>query len=399
MSGVISRGIKAPIIRKGDDLVEIVVENVLAASKEDNFSVKDKDVIAITESIVARSQGNYIHVDDIAEDIKAKYNKGETLASIGVVFPILSRNRFAMCLRGIARSAKEVIMVFSFPKDEVGNPIMDKKLLWNYPEENFYTNYYDVNLFEEMFGKYKHPFTGMDYVDYYRSIIEGEGARAKVVYSNNPASILKFTANILCSDIHTRMDTKYAIELKSKEAKVLTLCDIMNESISGSGYHPEYGLLGSNKATETTLKLFPRDAQDLVEAVQKEMFNRTGKTLEVMIYGDGAFKDPVGGIWELADPVVSPNYTSGLKGTPNELKLKYLADDKFANINGEELKTAIEEEIKNKEKDLIGNMASEGTTPRKYVDLLGSLADLTSGSGDKGTPIILIQNYFSNYAD
>ncbi len=399
MSGVISRGIKAPIIRQGDNLVDIVVDNVLAASMKDNFQLQDKDVIAITESIVARSQGNYIHVDHIAADIKNKYNNGETLESIGVVFPILSRNRFAMCLRGIARSAKEVIMVFSFPKDEVGNPIMDKKLLWNYPEENFYTNYYEVNIFEEMFGKYKHPFTGMDYVEYYRSIIEGEGAKAKVVFSNNPVSILKFTGNILCADIHTRRDTKYAIELKCKEAKVLTLCDIMNESINGSGYHPEYGLLGSNKATETTLKLFPRDSQDLVEAVQKEMLNRTGKNLEVMIYGDGAFKDPVGGIWELADPVVSPNYTAGLSGTPNELKLKYLADDKYANISGEELKAAIEEEIKNKEKELIGNMASEGTTPRQYTDLLGSLADLTSGSGDKGTPIILIQNYFSNYAD
>ena len=391
--GTVSRGIRAPIIRQGDDLSLIVIKSLLDASKSSNFTFNDKDVICITESIVARSQGNYITIEDIATDVKKKLG-GET---IGVIFPILSRNRFAMVLKGIARGCKKIVLMLSYPSDEVGNSFLsydeldDKKI-------NPYSDILDLNKFRELFGIKYHEFTGVDYVSYYEKIIKDEKCEVEIIFANQPKAILNYTDIVLTCDIHTRERTKKI--LKKNGAKiVLGMDDLCTESINGSGYNEKYGLLGSNKASEEKLKLFPKskESQELVEKIQKEFLEKTGKKVEVMIYGDGAFKDPQGKIWELADPVVSPAFTEGLKGTPNELKLKYLADNDFAMLKGDELKDAISKEISKKDKDLKGKMASEGTTPRQLTDLIGSLCDLTSGSGDKGTPIVLIQGYFDNY--
>jgi len=393
MAGTISRGIKAPIIREGDDIVKIVADSVLAAAEQDGFKLQEKDVIAVTEAVVARADGNYASTDDIAADVKAKFG-GET---VGVVFPILSRNRFAICLRGIARGAKKVVLMLSYPSDEVGNHLFDMDIL----DESGINPYTDVLTLEEYrkaFGYVKHPFTGVDYVDYYKALIEEEGAEAELVFANRAEAIVDYTKNVICADIHTRDRSKRRVLAKGGE-KVLTLAEIMNAPVNGSGYNADYGLLGSNKATESTIKLFPKNAQEVAEKIQKEILARTGIKVEAMVYGDGAFKDPVGKIWELADPVVGAGYTEGLIGLPNELKLKFLADNDFADLSGEALTKAIKERIKEKEGDLKGQMASQGTTPRRLTDLLGSLSDLTSGSGDKGTPIILIQNYFNNYAD
>ncbi len=391
--GTVSRGIRAPIIRQGDDLSLIVIKSLLDASKSSNFTFNDKDVICITESIVARSQGNYITIEDIATDVKKKLG-GET---IGVIFPILSRNRFAMVLKGIARGCKKIVLMLSYPSDEVGNSFLsydeldDKKI-------NPYSDILDLNKFRELFGIKYHEFTGVDYVSYYEKIIKDEKCEAEIIFANQPKAILNYTDIVLTCDIHTRERTKKI--LKKNGAKiVLGMDDLCTESINGSGYNEKYGLLGSNKATEEKLKLFPKskESQELVEKIQKEFLEKTGKKVEVMIYGDGAFKDPQGKIWELADPVVSPAFTEGLKGTPNELKLKYLADNDFAMLKGDELKDAISKEISKKDKDLKGKMSSEGTTPRQLTDLIGSLCDLTSGSGDKGTPIVLVQGYFDNF--
>lgn len=391
--GTVSRGIRCPIIKKGDDLASIVTESVLNASKNENFLLHDKDVVAITESIVARSQGNYASIDDIALDIKNKV-KGDTL---GVIFPILSRNRFAILLKGIAKGVKKVVLMLSYPSDEVGNALLtydelDEKEINPYSDVLTYTQY------RELFGYNVHEFTGVDYVEYYKHLIEEMGAEVEIIFANQAKTILNYTKNVLTCDIHTRNRTKRL--LKKYGAKVvLGLDDVLTSSVNGSGYNEKYGLLGSNKATEDTVKLFPRDAQELVEDIQKRLYEATNKHLEVMVYGDGAFKDPQGKIWELADPVVSPFHTSGLKGTPNELKLKFLADNDFKDLKGEELKKAIENKIKEKEHNLVGQMVSEGTTPRQLTDLIGSLCDLTSGSGDKGTPIVLVQGYFDNYAN
>jgi F420-0:gamma-glutamyl ligase len=391
--GTVSRGIRAPIIRQGDDLSLIVIKSLLDASKSSNFTFNDKDVICITESIVARSQGNYITIEDIATDVKKKLG-GET---IGVIFPILSRNRFAMVLKGIARGCKKIVLMLSYPSDEVGNSFLsydeldDKKI-------NPYSDILDLNKFRELFGIKYHEFTGVDYVSYYEKIIKDEKCEAEIIFANQPKAILNYTDIVLTCDIHTRERTKKI--LKKNGAKiVLGMDDLCTESINGSGYNEKYGLLGSNKASEEKLKLFPKskESQELVEKIQKEFLEKTGKKVEVMIYGDGAFKDPQGKIWELADPVVSPAFTEGLKGTPNELKLKYLADNDFAMLKGDELKDAISKEISKKDKDLKGKMSSEGTTPRQLTDLIGSLCDLTSGSGDKGTPIVLVQGYFDNF--
>ena len=391
--GTVSRGIRAPIIRQGDDLSLIVIKSLLDASKSSNFTFNDKDVICITESIVARSQGNYITIEDIATDVKKKLG-GET---IGVIFPILSRNRFAMVLKGIARGCKKIVLMLSYPSDEVGNSFLsydeldDKKI-------NPYSDILDLNKFRELFGIKYHEFTGVDYVSYYEKIIKDEKCEVEIIFANQPKAILNYTDIVLTCDIHTRERTKKI--LKKNGAKiVLGMDDLCTESINGSGYNEKYGLLGSNKATEEKLKLFPKpkESQELVEKIQKEFLEKTGKKVEVMIYGDGAFKDPQGKIWELADPVVSPAFTEGLKGTPNELKLKYLADNDFAMLKGDELKDAISKEISKKDKDLKGKMSSEGTTPRQLTDLIGSLCDLTSGSGDKGTPIVLVQGYFDNF--
>ncbi len=391
--GTVSRGIRAPIIRQGDDLSLIVIKSLLDASKSSNFTFNDKDVICITESIVARSQGNYITIEDIATDVKKKLG-GET---IGVIFPILSRNRFAMVLKGIARGCKKIVLMLSYPSDEVGNSFLsydeldDKKI-------NPYSDILDLNKFRELFGVKCHEFTGVDYVSYYEKIIKDEKCEAEIIFANQPKAILNYTDIVLTCDIHTRERTKKI--LKKNGAKiVLGMDDLCTESINGSGYNEKYGLLGSNKASEEKLKLFPKskESQELVEKIQKEFLEKTGKKVEVMIYGDGAFKDPQGKIWELADPVVSPAFTEGLKGTPNELKLKYLADNDFAMLKGDELKDAISKEISKKDKDLKGKMSSEGTTPRQLTDLIGSLCDLTSGSGDKGTPIVLVQGYFDNF--
>ena len=391
--GTVSRGIRAPIIRQGDDLSLIVIKSLLDASKSSNFTFNDKDVICITESIVARSQGNYITIEDIATDVKKKLG-GET---IGVIFPILSRNRFAMVLKGIARGCKKIVLMLSYPSDEVGNSFLsydeldDKKI-------NPYSDILDLNKFRELFGIKYHEFTGVDYVSYYEKIIKDEKCEAEIIFANQPKAILNYTDIVLTCDIHTRERTKKI--LKKNGAKiVLGMDDLCTQSINGSGYNEKYGLLGSNKATEEKLKLFPKpkESQELVEKIQKEFLEKTGKKVEVMIYGDGAFKDPQGKIWELADPVVSPAFTEGLKGTPNELKLKYLADNDFAMLKGDELKDAISKEISKKDKDLKGKMSSEGTTPRQLTDLIGSLCDLTSGSGDKGTPIVLVQGYFDNF--
>ena len=391
MVGTISRGIRAPIIRQGDDLVKIVADSILDASKEDGFTIRDRDVIAMTESIVARAQGNYASVDDIACDVKAKFG-GET---VGVILPILSRNRFSICLRGIAKGAKKIVLMLSYPSDEVGNHLISLDML-DEKGINPYTDVLSLEKYRELFGYTKHPFTGMDYVAYYGDLIREAGAECEIIFANDPRAILSYTKNVLNCDIHTRFRTKRLL-LKAGAEKVFGMDEILSESVNGSGYNKNYGLLGSNKATEDQIKLFPRDCQKLVEDIQALMFERTGKKVEVMVYGDGAFKDPVGKIWELADPVVSPAYTKGLEGTPNELKLKYLADNEFANLSGEELKKAINQKIQEKDADLVGNMVSEGTTPRRLTDLIGSLCDLTSGSGDKGTPIVFIQGYFDNY--
>ena len=391
--GTISRGIRCPIIREGDNLVDITVNSVIEAAESENFSFRDKDVIALTESIVARAQGNYATVDQIAADVKAKLG-GET---IGVIFPILSRNRFAICLKGIAMGAKKVVLMLSYPSDEVGNALLTYDQLDD-AGINPYSDVLSLEKYRELFGENKHEFTGVDYVEYYSSIIRDAGAEVEVVFANQAKTILNYTDCILTCDIHTRQRTKRI--LRSAGAKVVCgLDDILTSSVNGSGYNEKYGLLGSNKSTEDQIKLFPKECFDLVESIQAEMLNRTGKKVEVMVYGDGAFKDPQGKIWELADPVVSPAFTSGLVGTPNELKLKYLADNDFKDLKGDALKEAISKSIKEKDSNLVGNMASQGTTPRQLTDLIGSLCDLTSGSGDKGTPIILIQGYFDNFTD
>lgn len=389
--GTVSRGVRAPIIREGDDLAQIVVDSVLAAGQSEGFSFHDKDVVAVTEAVVARAQGNYAHIDDIAADVKAKLG-GET---IGVIFPILSRNRFSVCLKGIARGAKKIVLMLSFPADEVGNHLIDEELL----DEKGVNPWSDVLTeakYRELFGRVLHPFTGVDYIEFYSQLIRENGAEVEIILSNNPKTILDYTDKVLCCDIHTRKRTKRILK-NAGASIVLGLDDIMTAPVNNSGCNPTYGLLGSNKATEETVKLFPKDCEQFVAKVAAMMKEKTGKNIEVMVYGDGAFKDPIGKIWELADPVVSPAYTPGLEGTPNEVKLKYLADNNFADLSGDALKDAISDYIRNKDADLKGQMVSQGTTPRRLTDLIGSLADLTSGSGDKGTPIILIQGYFDNY--
>ena len=391
MIGTVSRGVRAPIIKSGDDIVEIVTSSVLEAAKDDGFEFNNRDIVAMTEAIVARAQGNYATVDDIAADVKSKFG-GET---VGVIFPILSRNRFAICLRGIAKGAKKIVLMLSYPSDEVGNHLVSLDAL----DEKGIDPYKDVlslEKYRELFGYEKHTFTGVDYVEYYEELITSCGAEAEIIFANNPKAILDYTKNVLCCDIHTRARTKRLLKASGGEI-VLGLDEILNAPVNGSGYNENYGLLGSNKATEDQVKLFPRDCQPIVDKIQHKLFEATGKNIEVMVYGDGAFKDPVGKIWELADPVVSPAYTKGLEGTPNELKLKYLADNDFAELSGDELKNAIKEKIQAKDDNLVGKMASEGTTPRRLTDLIGSLCDLTSGSGDKGTPIVFIQGYFDNY--
>lgn len=391
--GTVSRGLRGPIIKEGDDLKKIVVDTLMECLKKGDFEIGSKDVLAITESILARAQANYATKDQLAEDVRNKLG-GET---IGVIFPILSRNRFAICLRGIARGAKKVVLMLSYPSDEVGNHLLDLDLL-DAKGVNPYTDVLTQAEFEATFGKSRHTFTDMDYVNYYKDIIEEEGAEAEIIFANNPRKILDYTDKVLCADIHTRERTKRLVREAGGKV-VLGMDDLLNAPVNGSGYNPEYGILGSNKATEDTIKLFPVNCREFAQSVQDEIRERTGKTVEVMVYGDGAFKDPVGKIWELADPVVSPGYTDGLIGQPNELKLKYLADNDFADLRGDELKAAIENAIKEKDDNLVGQMVTEGTTPRRLTDLLGSLCDLTSGSGDKGTPFIYIQGYFDNYTD
>lgn len=389
--GTVSRGIRCPIIREGDNLVNMTVDSVLAAAESEGFSLRDRDVIALTESIVARAQGNYATVQDIAADVKAKLS-GET---VGVIFPILSRNRFAINLKGIAMGCKKVVLMLSYPSDEVGNALLTYDQL-DEAGINPYSDVLSLERYRELFGENKHEFTGVDYVDYYASIIKEAGAEVEVVFANQAKTILDYTDCVINCDIHTRVRTKRIL----KEAGARIVCgldDILTAPVNGSGYNTKYGLLGSNKSTEDKIKLFPNECKDLVLAIQASILEKTGKHVEVMVYGDGAFKDPQGKIWELADPVVSPAFTDGLIGTPNELKLKYLADNDFANLSGAELKEAISNSIKSKQDNLVGNMASQGTTPRQLTDLIGSLCDLTSGSGDKGTPVILIQGYFDNF--
>lgn len=386
--GTISRGVRCPIIRENDNLADIVVESVLDAAKSEGFELRDRDVISVTESIVARAQGNYASIDAIAEDVKAKLG-GET---IGVIFPILSRNRFAICLRGIAAGAKKVVLMLSYPSDEVGNELVSLDKL-DEAGINPYSDVLTLEKYRELFGENKHEFTGVDYVDYYANIIKEAGAEVEVIFANNPRTILKYTKNVLNCDIHTRVRTKRILRKNGAE-RVCGLDDILNASVNGSGYNTKYGLLGSNKSTEDKIKLFPNECFDLVEDIQKQILDKTGKHVEVMVYGDGAFKDPQGKIWELADPVVSPAYTEGLIGTPNEVKLKYLADNDFKDLSGEALKEAISKRIREKSDNLVGDMASQGTTPRQLTDLIGSLCDLTSGSGDKGTPVVLVQGLF-----
>ena len=394
MVGTVSMGIRAPIIREGDDLAQIVPGCVEKAMQSGELSPRDRDVIAMTEAIVARSQGNYASVDNIADDVRAKLG-GET---VGVIFPILSRNRFAICLRGIAKGCKKIVLMLSYPSDEVGNHLID----WDMMDAHNVDPYRDVlseKQYRDMFGYIKHTFTGVDYVEYYSNLIREMGADVEVIFANDCRAILNYTKNVLTCDIHTRERSKRLLKAAGAE-RVCGLDDIMTESVNGSGYNAKYGLLGSNKATEDTVKLFPRECQDLVEEIQANLLKLTGKHIEVMVYGDGAFKDPVGKIWELADPVVSPAYTAGLEGTPNELKLKYLADNEFASLSGEALRDAIKAKIQQKDgSSLVGNMAAQGTTPRRITDLIGSLCDLTSGSGDKGTPIVYIQGYFDNYTN
>ncbi len=391
--GTVSRGVRCPIIKEGDDLVSIVTDSIILASKEENFPLNDRDVVAITESIVARAQGNYATVDQIATDVKNKVKSEK----IGVIFPILSRNRFAILLKGIAKGVKKIVLMLSYPSDEVGNSLISYDEL---DEKNIdpYKDVLTLEQYRNLFGHNVHEFTGVDYVEYYMSIIKEMGAEVEVIFANQAKTILNYADSIITCDIHTRNRTKRI--LKNAGAKVvLGLDDILTSSVDGSGYNEKYGLLGSNKATEDKVKLFPRDSQYLVEDIQKQLYEKTNKHFEVMIYGDGAFKDPQGKIWELADPVVSPFFTKGLIGTPNELKLKFLADNDFKDLKGEELRMAIEKRIIEKEKDLVGKMISEGTTPRQLTDLIGSLCDLTSGSGDKGTPIVLVQGYFDNYTN
>ncbi len=392
-TGTISRGIRCPIIREGDDMANIVVDSVIEASECENFPLRDRDVVAVTESVVARAQGNYATIDAIAKDVKNKFG-GET---IGVIFPILSRNRFSICLKGIAKGAKKIVLMLSYPSDEVGNALVSLDQI-DEAGINPYSDVLTEEKYRELFGENLHPFTGVDYIKYYGDLIRSCGAESEIILANDARVILNYTKNVLNCDIHTRQRTKRILKAAGAE-KVFGLDDILTESIDGSGFNAQYGLLGSNKSTEETIKLFPQECFGLVEDIQAKFMQRTGKHIEVMVYGDGAFKDPVGKIWELADPIVSPAYTKGLEGTPNELKLKYLADNDFKDLKGEELKKAIEEAIKQKEADLVGNMASQGTTPRRLTDLIGSLCDLTSGSGDKGTPIVLVQGYFDNMTD
>ena len=391
--GTVVRGIRCPIIREGDDVAAIVVDSVMEAAKAEGFQLRDRDVISVTESIVARAQGNYVSVDTIAADVRKKLG-GET---IGVIFPILSRNRFSVCLKGIARGAKKIVLMLSYPSDEVGNALLTYDQL-DAAGINPYSDVLTLEQYRELFGENKHEFTGVDYVAYYGNLIRDEGAEVEIIFANQVKTILNYTDSVLTCDIHTRARTKRL--LKAAGAKVVCgLDDIMTESIDGSGYNSRYGLLGSNKATTEQVKLFPRECQDMVEAVQSKILELSGKHVEVMVYGDGAFKDPQGKIWELADPVVSPAFTPGLVGTPNELKLKYLADNDFKNLSGKDLQEAISKRIKEKDGSLVGSMVSQGTTPRQLTDLIGSLCDLTSGSGDKGTPVVLVQGYFDNFTD
>ena len=388
--GTISRGVRAPIIREGDNIAKIVADSVIACAKSEGFELRDRDVISVTEAVVARAQGNYATVDDIANDVKAKFGN----RTVGVIFPILSRNRFSICLRGMAKGLKKMILMLSYPSDEVGNHLvtldqLDEKGI------NPYTDVLTESRYRELFGYGKHEFTGVDYVDFYKKLITDCGCECEIIFANDCRAILNYTSDVITCDIHTRERSKRL--LRAKGANVIGMDEILNQKTDAHGYNESYGLLGSNKATEDKIKLFPRDCQQVVEEIQADIFARTGKHVEVMVYGDGAFKDPVGKIWELADPVVSPAFTSGLSGQPNEIKLKYLADNDFANLKGEELKNAIKERIKQKADNLVGNMASQGTTPRRITDLIGSLSDLTSGSGDKGTPIVLISGYFDNY--
>lgn len=389
--GTVVRGLRAPIFKEGDNLAQIVTDMVIEAASKEGYNILDKDIVAITESVVARTQGNYASIDAIATDITNKFGK----STVGVIFPILSRNRFAVCLRGIAKGAKKIVLMLSYPSDEVGNHIVGIDLL-DEKNVNPWSDTLTEKQFRDLFGYIKHPFTGIDYIEYYKSLVEGYGTECEIIFSNNPKTILNYTKNILACDIHTRKRTKRILKENGGEI-VYGLDDILTVSVGGSGYNESYGLLGSNKSTEDMVKLFPRNCYPLVESIQVKIKERTGKTVEVMIYGDGAFKDPIGKIWELADPVVSPGYTKGLEGTPNEVKLKYLADNNFADLKGDELKKAVLSYIKNKDENLVGSMEAQGTTPRRLTDLIGSLSDLTSGSGDKGTPIVYIQGYFDNY--
>ena len=393
ITGTISRGLRAPIIKQGDDLKQILVDTVLKAQEQNEFTVRDKDIIALTESILARSQGNYCTVDDIAADVKEKFGD----STIGVIFPILSRNRFAIVLRGFARGAKKIVLQLGYPSNEVGNHLVDYDAL-DAAGVDPYEDVLTEEEFVEKFGRPCHTFTGVDYVSYYKNIIQSEGCEVEIIFANKPKAVLAYTDSVINCDIHTRFRTKRLLKAAGAK-KVYGMDDIMTASRNGSGYNDKYGLLGSNKATEESIKLVPINCMEFVESVQKLMFEKTGKLVEVMVYGDGAFKDPIGKIWELADPVVSPGYTDGLEGAPNELKLKYLADNKYADLKGDELKEAIKKSITEKDSQLKGQMASEGTTPRRLADLVGSLADLTSGSGDKGTPFVYVQGYFDNYTD
>ena len=391
MVGTVSRGLRAPIIRSGDNLVDIVTSTLYEASASDGFTIRDRDIIAMTEAIVARAQGNYATVDDIAADVRAKFPEG----TVGVIFPILSRNRFSVCLKGIAKGADKIVLVLSYPSDEVGNHLISLDAL-DEKGVNPYSDVLTLAKYRELFGYEKHRFTGIDYVEYYESLIREMGAECEIIFANDPRAVLNYTKHVLNCDIHTRRRTKRLL-LAAGADTVYGLDEILASPVGDSGYNEQYGLLGSNKATDDQIKLFPRDCQALVTDIQNAVYEKTGKTIEVMVYGDGAFKDPIGKIWELADPVVSPAYTRGLEGTPNELKLKYLADNDFSELSGDALKEAIKERIHEKDSDLVGQMVSEGTTPRRLTDLIGSLCDLTSGSGDKGTPIVYIQGYFDNY--
>ena len=389
--GTVARGLRCPIINQGDRIEEIVVDSVLKAAEVEGFTIQDKDIVTVTESVVARAQGNYATIDHIAKDVQAKFGDD----TIGVIFPILSRNRFAVCLSGIAKGAKKIVLMLSYPSDEVGNHLVDLDTL-DEKGVNPWTDVLTEQQFREHFGYNKHTFTGVDYIDYYKSLVEEYGVECEVIFSNHPKTILEYTKSVLCCDIHSRHRTKRILKANGGE-KIYSLDNILSKSIDGSGFNEAYGLLGSNKATEDSVKLFPRNCQPVVDNIQEILKEKTGKTIEVMVYGDGAFKDPEGKIWELADPVVSPAYTAGLEGTPNEIKLKYLADNQFADLKGEELKQAISKYIDEKQDDLVGAMEAQGTTPRRLTDLIGSLSDLTSGSGDKGTPIVYIQGYFDNY--